>query len=74
MCFILRFCKTLVSKTVAMLKIVYNRSIYGECNVPVLPNRSQILNFFLNFTMAFPCVLFHNDRLIIFGMKRKTKI
>ena len=41
------FYKTLVSKTAAMLKIVNKRSIYRESNVPVLPNRSQILIFFL---------------------------
>ena len=45
--FILGFYKTLVSKTEAMLKIVYSPSIYRECKVPVLPNRSHILNFFL---------------------------
>ena len=56
--FILRFYKTLVSKTAAMLKIVYSLSIYRECNVPVLPNRSQILNFFLNSTLQWPSLVF----------------
>ena len=76
--FILHFYKKLVSKTAAMLKIVYSCSIYWECNVPVLPNGSQILNFFLNSTLQWPFlfiyILFHSDTLIVFGMKRKTKI
>ena len=59
MCFILRFYKTLVSKTAAMLKVVYIRYIYRECNVPVLPNRSQILNFFLNSTLQWPFLVFY---------------
>ena len=62
MCFILRFYNTLVSKTAAMLKIVYNRYIYRECNVLELPNRSHINFSSLNFKLAFLGVLFHSDR------------
>ena len=61
MCFILRFCNTLVSKAAAMLKIVYSR--YRECNVLVLPNRSHIYKFFsLTFKLVFLGVLFQSDR------------
>ena len=63
MCFILRFCNTLVSKAAAMLKIVYSRYIYRECNVLVLPNRSHIYKFFsLTFKLVFLGVLFQSDR------------
>ena len=47
--FLLRFYNTLVSKTVAIHKIVYSRYIYREFNVLVLPNRSQINFSSLNF-------------------------
>ena len=41
----LRFYNTCVSKTAAMLKIVYSRYIYQECNVLVPPNRSHMSIF-----------------------------
>ena len=54
-----------VSKTAAILKIVYNRYIYRECNVLVLPNRSHNFSS-LNFKLVFFGVSFYSDRSKIF--------
>ena len=74
MCFILRFCNTFVSKTAAMLKIVYSRYIYRECNVLVLPNRSHISIFLTKlFNWSFLVFYFKVTDKKTFDMKSKTK-
>ena len=58
-----------------MLKIVYSRSIYREMQCTSTSKQITDFTFFsyLNFTMAFPCVLFHSDRLIIFWHEEENK-
>ena len=74
MFFILRFYKTLVSKTAAMLKIVYSRYIYRECNVLVLPNRSHNEFFFTKLQIGLSwCIFLTVTDKKTFGMKSKTK-
>ena len=57
-----------------MLKIVYSRYIYWECNVLVLPNRSHI-NFSRK-TLNWSFLVFYftvTDKKKTFDMKSKTK-